>query len=112
MHAECRIDQRITHSLNAYIFRRGALEPVKVVEVSFRGLFVRTALRQAVRDLVKLRIDVPAREIVAHAVVARVVMDDASKVFGLGMAFFALRDRDKAEWEAFVQGLIADRRAA
>ncbi len=112
MHHERRIDQRIRHSLPAYIVRSGALEPVDLTEVSFRGLFLRTSSTQAVWELLKLRIDLPERELVTHAVVARVVKVERASVFGIGVRFFALTGRDKADWEAFVQTLVVVRRAA
>ena len=107
MQVERRIDQRINHSLPAYIIRRGLCEPVELLEVSYRGLFLRTHSKHEVRDLVKLRIELPARELVTHGVVARVVTDPHSTVTGLGMRFFALRDHDKNVWETYVQSLVA-----
>ncbi len=112
MHSERRVDQRINHSLPIAIYRGGMLEPVEMQEGSFRGLFLRMSAAPNLRELLKLHIELPTRELVAHAAVARVIEADARGLYGVGLRFFALVDRDRLDWESFISSLIHARRRA
>ena len=112
MHTERRADQRINLDLPVYILRRGALERIEMLEASYRGLFVRMASPPSMRELVRLRIDLPSRELITHAVVARVVAEDDSGLSGIGMRLFLLQDQEKQEWQGYLAQLIHGRRRA
>jgi len=62
-----------------------------------------------VRQLVRLRIKLPARELEAHGVVVRIV-EDAYGRAGVGLRFFALNGQDRAEWERFISSTIRAQR--
>jgi hypothetical protein len=86
-------------------------EPIEMIEASYRGLFLRIAEPPATRELIRLRIELPTRELDAHACVVRVI-DATHGPSGVGVAFFALTDRDKSDWEEFVRDQILTRRRA
>jgi len=79
-----------------------------MVDASFRGLFVRVSKAPNIRELIKLRIKLPGRELEAHAVVVRFV-DDNKGSRGVGLRFFAMNGADRTDWEAFIAGAIAQR---
>ena len=106
MSTEQRVDQRVRHELPISVVRIGAVEPTTTYEVSYRGLFVRMAAAPPVRELIKLQIELPTRELIAHAVVARIVGADARGLLGVGLRFFAFGDGDKRDWESYVAGLL------
>ena len=112
MNPERRADQRVHQELPVYIFRGGIPERVEMNDVSYRGVLLRMASPPGIRELVKLRIDLPTGELVAHAVVAHVVGADERGLFSLGMRFFALRNPEKSDWEQFVATVIHGRQRA
>lgn len=88
-----------------------------MVDASYRGLFVRMAQPPPVRELIKLRIELPNREFDAHAVVVRIVGEDLSSPMsktrvGVGLRFFALNGQDKIEWESFITAALNAAKAA
>src|SRR4051794_13948062 len=101
--AERRREPRMRVTLPAVVVRRSGLESVDMIDASYRGLFLRMKHPPPVRELVRLRIALPTKELEAHAVVVRIV-DDTPGRYGVGLRFFALNGQDKTDWEHFIQG--------
>lgn len=88
------------------------MEPVEMLDASYRGLFVRMDDAPPERELVKLIVELPGeRELEMHAVVVRHVTDAVGRT-GVGLRFFALNGPDRAEWESFITSLIQRRARA
>lgn len=82
-----------------------------MVDASFRGLFLRMDDPPPVRQLMKLRITLPAGELEVHAVVVRIVEDHLGRA-GVGLRFFALNGEHKADWEQFISAALQAARGA
>lgn len=108
-HDERRKDVRARVSVPTFHIRRGELEQIQMLDASFRGLFLRFTKPPQIRELVKLRIDLPARPLVLHAVVVRVVPAGLGAASGVGLRFFALNGVERQEWEAFVASALSRR---
>lgn len=102
---ERRRDARARISLPIHVIRRGGVEPVEMLDASYRGLFVRTDDPPPERQLVKLLVELPERDLEVHAVVVRIVTDHVGRS-GVGLRFFALNGQDRADWEGFIHGVI------
>jgi len=96
-----RRDVRARISVPTFVVRRSGAESVEMIDASYRGLFLRLEQPPPVRELLKLRIALPARELEAHVVVVRIVVDALGRP-GVGLRFFALNGQDKTDWEGFV----------
>lgn len=111
-HDDRRRDTRARVSLSTHVIRRGAMEPVEMLDASYRGLFLRMEEPPPERQLVKLLVELPGgRELECHAVVVRLVMDPVGRT-GVGLRFFALNGQDRADWESFISSLIHRRARA
>jgi hypothetical protein len=108
---ERRRDVRARISLPMTLLRCGHEEPVRMLDASFRGLFVRLASPPPVRSLVKLRIRLPSGDLVVHAVIVRTVQDALGRA-AVGLRFFALNGDDRMAWEAYLSAYVAASRAA
>lgn len=107
-----RKDARTRVSLPTHVVRRGGMEPVEMLDASFRGLFLRMDEPPPERQLVKLLVELPeGRDLECHAVVVRLVVDPVGRT-GVGLRFFALNGQDRADWEGFIAGLIHRRMRA
>jgi PilZ domain len=106
---ERRKDVRARVALPAHVIRRGGVEPVEMLDASFRGLFIRTDEPPPERQLVKLLIELPTRDLEVHAVVVRLVVDPLGRT-GVGLRFFALNGQDRIDWESFISSVV-NRRA-
>lgn len=106
-----RRDVRARISLPVQVLRRGVAEPVQMLDASYRGLFLRMGAPPPVRQLVKIRIELPSRELIAHGVVVRLVEDALGRA-GVGLRFFALNGQDRSDWEAFITGVLHRVKAA
>lgn len=106
---ERRRDVRARVSLPTFQVRRGELDEIEMIDASFRGLFLRFARPPQIRELVKLRIDLPTRPLVVHAVVVRIVAAGLGAPPGVGLRFFALNGVERQEWESFVAGVLTRR---
>ncbi|MDB4944319.1 MAG: hypothetical protein JWP97_3853 [Labilithrix sp.] len=106
---ERRKDVRARISLPIAVLRRGGSDAVEMLDASFRGLFIRTDEPPPERQLVKLCVTLPTREIVLHAVVVRLVVDALGRT-GVGLRFFAFNGQDRIDWESFISAVI-NRRA-
>lgn len=103
-----RRDVRARVSLPTQILRRGGCENVEMLDASYRGLFVRTDHPPPERQLLKLVVTLPTRELEVHAVVVRIVMDALGRA-GVGLRFFALNGQDRADWEGFIAAAVNPR---
>jgi hypothetical protein len=107
-----RRDARARISLPTHVVRRGGMEPVEMLDASYRGLFVRMDDAPPERQLVKLIVELPGeRDLEMHAVVVRHVTDPLGRT-GVGLRFFALNGQDRSEWESFISNLIHRRARA
>lgn len=98
---ERRRDVRAPISIPTQLVRRGGPDTLDMIDASYRGLYVRFAAAPNTRELLKLRISLPTRELEVHAVVVRIVHDALGRP-GVGLRFFALNGQDKTDWESFV----------
>jgi hypothetical protein len=108
---ERRKDLRTRISLPTHIVKRGGTETVEMLDASYRGLFIRTDEPPPERQLVKLMIELPGRDIELHGVVVRIVADPLGRC-GVGLRFFALNGQDRADWEGFISSLLQKRARA
>jgi len=107
-----RRDARARISLPTHVVRRGGMEPIEMLDASYRGLFVRMDDPPPERELVKLLIEMPEdREMEVHAVVVRIVLDPLGRS-GVGLRFFALNGQDRIAWESFISSLLHRRARA
>ena len=91
--------------------RRGGMDTVEMLDASGRGLFVRMEQAPPERQLVKLLIELPTKDLEVHAVVVRIVVDPVGRS-GVGLRFFALNGQDRADWEGFINGILHKRARA
>ena len=105
---ERRRDVRARINIPTFLVRRGAAEPLELRDASYRGLFLRMEEAPPVRQLVKLRVKLPTKELELHAVVVRVVEEPSGKR-GVGVRFFALNGQDRADWESFITSVLHGR---
>ena len=84
-----------------------------MLDASYRGLFVRMDHPPAERQLLKLVVEMEKdRVLEMHAVVVRLVMDPVGR-WGVGLRFFALNGKERADWERYIsQALLKRVRAA
>jgi len=85
---------------------------VEMLDASYRGIFLRMDAPPPERQLMKLRVALSGeRDLEIHAVVVRLVMDPVGS-WGVGLRFFALNGKDRADWESFMGNLIQQRARA
>ena len=108
---ERRRDVRARVSLPIQVLRRSGVESVEMLDASFRGLFIRTDEVLPERQLVKLRVALPTRDLEVHAVVVRLVVDGLGRT-GVGLRFFALNGQDRVDWESFIGSVVNHRAKA
>lgn len=107
-----RRDARIDACIPVAIIRGRAALAYETLDVSFRGLFVKTADPPALRSLVRLRVTVPGRTIDAHAMAVHVGGDEPGRDGGVGLQFWGLSGDDRRAWESFIRDLVTARREA
>lgn len=107
-----RRDARIDACIPVAIIRGKAALAFETLDVSFRGLFVKTSDPPALRSLVRLRVTLPGRTIDTHAMAVHVVADDPHHVAGVGLQFWGLSGDDRSAWERFIRDLVTARREA
>jgi hypothetical protein len=83
--------------INAFWRSDGSYRPSRISELSQTSAFIKTTQPEPVETLLQLRMDVPGREIYAHAVVRRVVPGE-----GMGVEFESMADDDRARLYLFV----------
>jgi hypothetical protein len=112
MSHERRRDVRVRILLPAERVLLGRVEPVEIVEVSYRGLLFTTASAPpAINELIRLRVSLPSGPISLHAVPVRETSHRGAPAFGCKL--FALGGEHKDAWQAFVAyALRADASAA
>ena len=109
--SERRRDARMRISQPTHVVRRGGMETVEMLDASYRGLFVRMETPPPERQLLKLLVELPGRDLEVHAVVVRIMVDALGRA-GVGLRFFALNGQDKVEWESFINDLLHRRAKA
>lgn len=91
------------------LIRKGRRERVEMLEASYRGLVLRFVEAPPVRELVKLLIDLPSGDLIAHAVVVRILAEPRM----CGMRLFALNGKEQSDWEQYVHSIaFAHKRVA
>jgi hypothetical protein len=106
-----RKDTRTRVSVPTHVVRRGGAEPVEMLDASYRGLYIRMDQTPPERQLVKLRIELPGKDLECHAVVVRLVVDALGQT-GVGLRFFALNGQDRTDWENFLSSVLHGRARA
>ncbi|MBX3228586.1 MAG: PilZ domain-containing protein [Labilithrix sp.] len=110
--SERRRDLRAHASPPLHIVRIGSVEKVEVLNVSYRGLFVRMDEPPQLNELLKVRVELPGKKVInAHVVSVRIVPDAQGRA-GVGVRFFALVGEEKRAWESYITSLVSPRRAA
>ncbi len=108
---ERRRDVRAHASPVAHIVRIGAVERVDVLNASYRGLFLRSASPPPLAELLRIRIELPARRIDVNIVAVRLITDANGRT-GVGVKFFALGGEEKRVWDDYITSLVSVRRMA
>lgn len=106
-----RRDQRVSAQIPVFLVRARTELPLVTSDVSYRGVFVEAIDVDAVRALLKLRVELPAGGFTAHAMVVHVAEGEAGRV-GMGLQFWALSGSERKSWEDFVRSTLEARRAA
>lgn len=107
-----RRDARIDARIPVAVIRGRASLAYETLDVSFRGLFVKTDDPPALRSLVRLRVTLPGRTLDTHAMAVHVVSDDDDHEPGVGLQFWGLSGDDRRAWETFIRDLVSARREA
>jgi len=108
---ERRRDIRTPITVPARIVRRGGDEPVQVIDASYRGLLLRVSQPLPMREMLRVRVQLPSCEVDLHVVVVRLVHKAPGRC-DVGFRFFALNGQDKSDWEAFISHALATRAKA
>ena len=110
-----RREARVEVCVPVVVYRGKKPTSLETTDVSFKGLFVRTAEPPALRSLVRLKVALFDREFEAHAMAVHVVTaTEAGDLHppGVGLQFWGLSGPDRTAWDDFVRGLVQARRAA
>jgi hypothetical protein len=101
-----RREVRFGANLAVVIHRGRRTFAVETSDVSFRGLFLKTADPLPLRSLVRLGVTLPStRMIEVHAMVVHVVDGD-----GVGLQFWGLSGQDRQAWDDYVRRLVPPRK--
>jgi hypothetical protein len=98
---EHRFDARIP----TVIVRGRDAVPAFTSDVSYRGIFLQTAEPPPLRALLRLRLQLPTREIQAHAMAVHVNDGTGGRARGVGLLFWGLAGPERKAWDAFVREL-------
>ena len=107
---EARVDARI----RVTVVRGRRMISLETSDVSFKGLFLQTHDPPPLRSLMRLRVELPEREIEAHAMAVHIEGSDDpddGRTAGVGVQFWGLAGPDRTAWDDFVRELIQRRRA-
>ena len=113
MAADNRRDQRYRAQLSALLVRGREQIRLLTDDVSFRGAFLRTDTKAALRQLVQLELTLPDHQLVkGHAMVVHVVAPSIDRTSdrhapGIGLQFWG-EVHGRARWDAFIQELTKD----
>lgn len=110
--ANLRRDARLDVRLPVVLIRGKSTLEDETLDVSFRGLFMKTKEPPALRSLVRLRVTLPSRTIETHAMAVHVIAADDDREGGVGLQFWGLSGTDRQAWEDFVRTLVTIRREA
>jgi hypothetical protein len=106
-----RRDARMEACIPVEVVRGRAARVHETLDVSFRGLFLRTTDPPALRSLVRLRVALPSRTIEAHAMAVHLVDRAAEHACGVGLQLWGLAGEGRHAWDAFIRDLVRARRA-
>ena len=106
-----RRDARIEADVPVEVVRGRETRACETLDVSFRGLFLKTTDPPALRSLVRLRVALPSRTIEAHAMAVHVVDGAAGHPCGVGLQFWGFAGDARHAWDAFIRDLVRARRA-
>jgi hypothetical protein len=106
---ERRRDVRAYASPPVEILRRGGIEKVEALNVSYRGLFLRMPTPPHANELLKVRVTLATKTLILNVVVVRSVVDAQGR-HGVGVRFFALAGEEKRVWEGYITSLVAPNR--
>lgn len=110
-----RREARVDAQIKVAVVRGRSMVSLETVDVSFKGLFLRTDDPPPVRSLMRLRVSLPQREIEAHAMAIHVTTPSNEAEphrAGVGVQFWGLAGPDRVAWDDFVRTLIQTRRDA
>lgn len=110
-----RRDARMDACIPVAIIRGKATLLHETLDVSFRGLFIKTTEPPALRSLVRLRVTLPGRTTIdTHAMAVHVVDQNETegREAGVGLQFWGLSGDDRRAWEGFIRELVLARREA
>lgn len=114
LHLEQRRDERFRVQVRVQFRHDGRLHEALTSDVSFLGLFVVTRAAPAVRQLLRLDLEIPGQlaPLVLHAMVARVDAGDPStgRPPGIGLRLYGVSDEERRTWSRFISGLRAAER--
>jgi hypothetical protein len=104
MGIHARRDRRYNFQISVSILSRSGEMQLVTEDVSYRGVFLRTATPPPKMQLVRLRLTLPTQEkkVLTNAMVAHVPLPDA-RVQGAGVSFFGLDGEPRRQWEHFIQ---------
>jgi hypothetical protein len=111
--AENRRDQRYRAKIAAILWRGQEAMQLLTDDVSFRGVFFRTDMRAALRQLVRVSFTLPGgQDVSGHAMVVHIVPpgaanDGSERVPGVGVQFWG-ELAGRRSWDAFIQELTKD----
>ena len=110
--SERRRDIRAHASPPLHILRIGTSERVEVLNVSYRGLFLRMDEPPPMNELLRVRVELPSSMVIeANVVTVRTVVDAQGRS-GVGVKFFVLGGEEKRAWESYIASLVQPRRVA
>ena len=108
--ANLRRDLRIEVAVPISMIRGKKTLDLMTLDVSFRGLFLKTMDPPGLRSLVRLKIRLPLRTVEVHAMAVHVIEAKNGRGGGVGLQFWGLNGPDRSDWEAFVRECARNRR--
>jgi len=108
--ANLRRDPRIEVAVPISLLRGKKTLELTTLDVSFRGLFLKTMEPPQLRSLNRLKIRLPLRTIEVHAMAVHVIEAKNGREGGVGLQFWGLNGPDRSDWEAFVRDCARIRR--
>ena len=108
--ANLRRDLRIEAAVPISMVRGKKTLELTTLDVSFRGLFLKTMEPPTLRSLVRLKIRLPLRTIEVHAMAVHVIEAKNGREGGVGLQFWGLNGPDRSDWEGFVRECARSRR--
>lgn len=101
-----RRDTRVAVQVPVVLIRGKKESALETSDVSYRGLFLRTAEPPALRSLIRFRVTLPDRTFETHAMVVHVI-EQVGRQPGIGLQFWGLAGSDQRAWDDFVRQVVA-----